>query len=313
VSTPNALSFWNSYYGTSGATANADIIGVHTYGYGDHIQSISSISRSSNTVTVTVNAHGFAVNTVVLISGVSPSTFNGTFTISSVTTNTFSFSQTGTTQSGSGGVVQNGPDQLQKALANFVATLSSGDQAKPLWVTEGQWGLNNATSDPATQEGYAPRWYAILWSAGVARANWYGWDFTNGSGVMWESTSHSGDDPCDGSGTPSYTCNPGAGYVNGNGQVFKIERDWMYNNKMSTLCANSGTVWTCTFTKPDTTTELMVWDSAQDKYTSTTATTSNFATPSGYTAYYDWFGTKTTGLTTGQNVAIGTRPILFVP
>ena len=134
---------------------------------------------------------------------------------------------------------------------------------------------------------------------------------------MWDSSSLTGDIACDGSGTPSYTCNPstepGAGYVDLNGQVYKIERDWMYNNKMSTLCANSLTVWTCTFTKPDTTTQLMVWDSAQDKYTSTTATTSNFATPAGYTAYYDWLGNKTTGLTTGQNVAIGTRPILFVP
>src|SRR3981081_895471 len=201
-------------------------------------------------------------------------------------------------------------------MATFVATLSTTDQAKPFWVTEGQWG-QSGTTDPDTREGYAPRWFAILWSAGVGRADWYGWDFTNGSGVMWDSTSQSGDIACDGSGIPSYTCNPstepGAGYVNKNGHAFKIARDWMYNNKMSTLCANSGTVWTCTFTKPDTTTQLMVWDSAQDKYTLTSPTTSNYPTPAGYTAYYDAFGNKTTGLTTGQNVAIGTKPILFVP
>jgi len=317
VSTPSAVTFWNSYYGTAGATDNADIIGVHTYGYGDHIQSIgaTALTRSdAHTVTVTATAHGFAANTVLLIANASPSSFNGTVTVKTSSANSFTYLQDGTNgQTGGGGTMQNGPDQLQQAISTFVAGLSTTDKAKALWVTEGQWGLNNATSDPDTQEGYAPRWYAILWSAGVARANWYGWDFTNGSGVMWESTFHTGDDKCDGTGTPSYTCNPATGYVNKNGQVFKIERDWMYNNKMSTLCANSGTIWTCTFTKPDTTTELMVWDSAQDKFTSTTPTTSNYATPAGYTAYYDAFGTKTTGLITGQNVAIGTKPILFVP
>jgi hypothetical protein len=319
MSSPNALSFWNSYYATSGATANADIISVHGYGYGDHIQALgtNSLVRSSNgqTVTVTLSSHGFVVNTVVLISGASPTSFNGTFTITATTTNTFTYSQSGTAnQQGSGGQVQNGPDQLQKALANFVATLSTTDKGKPFWVTEGQWGLASETTDPTTQKGYAPRWFAILWSAGVSRANWYGWDLTNGSGVMWQSSNVSGDIPCDGSGTPSYTCNPstepGAGYVEPNGEAFQVESNWMYNNKMTTLCSNIGSVWTCTFTTPGSTTQEMVWDSAQDKYTSATATYSNFNTPTGYSHYYDWMGTEHNA---GTTVPIGAIPILLVP
>jgi hypothetical protein len=323
------------YYQATGATANADIISVHTYRYGNYIQSLGctgcGIVRSNNTVTVTT-AHpngvsyppggglvnGFGVNSVVLISGVSPSSFNGTFTIATApgASNKFTFAQTGNNETGTGGTAQNGPDQLKQALANFVATLTTVDQAKPLWVTEGAWGVpttSPATTDPFTQQGYAMRWFAILSSAGVARAYWYGWDLGGGTGVMWNLTSG---DRCDGLGTPSYTCGPPPppGFLNLDALAYEIGQTWTLGNSMTTGCTNTGTVWTCGFIKPDSTKELMVWDSAQDNYLQTTLPThSNYPIPPGYTAYYDATGSKYAGFSTGQNVPIGAIPILLVP
>jgi len=344
LSSASALGKWvppDGYYATPGATTNADIIGVHSYRYGDYIQSLSctgcGIKRSRGTVTVTTankngvsgsGVNGFSFDSVVLISGVAPSSFNGTFTIDSapLSSNSFTFTQAGIDESGIGGTVQNSPDQLKQALANFVATLSSGDQAKPLWVTEGAWGVNNlsdpnpVTTDPTTQQGYAMRWYAILWAAGVSRATWYGWDLEQGTGVMWDYPGNVyQDSPCI-AGTFNPPCNPAteprAGYVDANGQAYQVAQSWMLNTSMSTGCTNGGTVWTCVFTTPAGTTELMVWDSAQDNYTPTPATYSNYPTPAGYTAYYKFSNgeeTKTSGLSPGESVEIGSIPILFVP
>jgi hypothetical protein len=51
----------------------------------------SSISGDGTVVTVTSNSHGYSVGDFVSISGSSPAGFNGTFEISSITSNTFTF------------------------------------------------------------------------------------------------------------------------------------------------------------------------------------------------------------------------------
>lgn len=65
----------------------------------------TSLSRTSNIVTVTVTAaHRFAVGNVITISGVTDTSFNGTFTVASVTGNTtFTYAQTGPNATSSGG------------------------------------------------------------------------------------------------------------------------------------------------------------------------------------------------------------------
>jgi len=130
---------------------------------------------------------------------------------------------------------------------------------------------------------------------------------------MWNLTSG---DRCDGLGTPSYTCGPPPppGFLNLDALAYEIGQTWTLGNSMTTGCTNTGTVWTCGFIKPDSTKELMVWDSAQDNYLQTTLPThSNYPIPPGYTAYYDATGSKYAGFSTGQNVPIGAIPILLVP
>ena len=69
--------------------------------------SISSISRSTNTVTVvTPIAHGFTNSQSVIIASVTggATSFNGTFTITYVDSTTFTYSQSGSNESGTGGI-----------------------------------------------------------------------------------------------------------------------------------------------------------------------------------------------------------------
>jgi hypothetical protein len=68
--------------------------------------SIDSISRSTNTVTVVTNiSHGFTNGQSVIVASVTGGTtsFNGTFTITYVDPTTFTYTQTGSDESGTGG------------------------------------------------------------------------------------------------------------------------------------------------------------------------------------------------------------------
>lgn len=99
---PYSVSEFEVYHATAGKTAylasNVSMV-KNTVG-------ISSISRSSNTVTVNTSvAHGFTTGDTAIISGVSGGTtaFNGTFTITVTSTTAFTYSQTGSNESGTGG------------------------------------------------------------------------------------------------------------------------------------------------------------------------------------------------------------------
>jgi hypothetical protein len=70
-------------------------VAVSAYRYYTSV-SVSGITRSSSTATATVNSHGLANGDPVTIAGATQSEYNGTFTVSNVTTNTFDYTVTGT-------------------------------------------------------------------------------------------------------------------------------------------------------------------------------------------------------------------------
>lgn len=57
-------------------------------------KSITNVSLSSNIATLTCNAHGYQVGDVVVVTELDNGVLNGTYTITSVTTNAFSYSRT---------------------------------------------------------------------------------------------------------------------------------------------------------------------------------------------------------------------------
>lgn len=88
-------------YGAYGAFEYGDLL----YGLDYGLVAITSAVRTSNVVTITTaTAHSFPVGMSVLISGVTNTSFNGTFTIASVpSSTTFTFAQTAGNASSSGG------------------------------------------------------------------------------------------------------------------------------------------------------------------------------------------------------------------
>jgi len=67
---------------------------------------ITAVSRSANGVTLTAAGHNVSAGNVVVVAGVTDSSFNGTFSVSSVTSNTVTYAQTAANASSSGGTVR---------------------------------------------------------------------------------------------------------------------------------------------------------------------------------------------------------------
>lgn len=101
---PAKFSFDSSASVTS-ANCSSDYVVYPLNVSGNVLASISSISRSSNVVTVTTSAnHNFLLGYAVTIAGVTDSSFNGAFFISSIpSSTTFTYSQTASNGSSSGG------------------------------------------------------------------------------------------------------------------------------------------------------------------------------------------------------------------
>lgn len=100
-------------------------------------KSVTNKALSSNVATLTANSHGFQVGDVVVVTGVD-ATFNGTFTLTAVTTNTFSYAKTATdvTSTSATGSVS-GPDHASGTIG-WAAPLS-GTVATPNGVGLEVW------------------------------------------------------------------------------------------------------------------------------------------------------------------------------
>jgi hypothetical protein len=100
VTPPNYISPETGQYGAYGAGDYGELL----YGLDYGLVSISTAVRTSNVVTITTAApHVFISGMSVLIAGVTDSSFNGTFTITVLTSTTFTYAQTATNASSSGG------------------------------------------------------------------------------------------------------------------------------------------------------------------------------------------------------------------
>lgn len=122
---------------------------------------IDTITRLTNVVTVTTEqSHDFSVGTEVVISGVPVGTFNGTFTVATVPdAYTFTYSQSGTNTSSTGGTAVNGyipadnrgmfiTDERHVALFG-----AEGVENRVAWSNQEDY-LDWDFADPTSQAGY---------------------------------------------------------------------------------------------------------------------------------------------------------------
>src|SRR5207248_3477250 len=125
--------------------------------------SISSVARSSNVVTVTTSAnHGFANGTWVLMAGVTDTSYNGVFKVTSIVDSThFTFNQVGAISSSSSGTVKT--DSGSHVYANAQRTFQKCS------ITSGQATLS--CTDANLYDDHQPGAAITVAGAGVAGAN----------------------------------------------------------------------------------------------------------------------------------------------
>jgi hypothetical protein len=183
---------------------------------------------------------------------------------------------------------QSPPEQVLK-IFNTLSTPLQGTKM-PVFDTEGSWGSNGSIpsiSDPDQQAAFTARYLLVQQSAGIARLYWYGWDYIKSdNGDLW---------------TPSGLTLAGVAY-----QQTEI---WMSGATLSTPCSASGSVWTCSYTRPGGYQALVVWDQSQTCRNGS-CTTSSFSLPSSpqFVQYQDL--ARNVHSVTGS-VAIGAKPILL--
>lgn len=156
-----------------------------------------------------------------------------------------------------------------------------GLTGKPLWCTEGSWGLQTQpgwqVTDQDEQAGFVGRYYLLSWSNGFSRLYWYAWDNAEW-GPLWDSTNG----------------------IHQAGIAYEQVYHWMVGAAMNAPCSVSGTVWTCGLVRPGGYQALAVWN---------TSGSSIYTPISQYTRYRDLTGNAFT--ITNRSVKIGFRPVLL--
>ena len=163
---------------------------------------------------------------------------------------------------------------------------SEGVSSLPLWDTESDWGNNSNLPDPDFEAAFLARFYLLQWSSNAVRFYWYQYGNTTFGSIL------TGND------------------LSGAGVAYGVLYNWMAGATLSSPCSDTGTVWTCHFTKPGGIQQQAVWDTSQT-CSNGTCGTSTYTPDSLYTRYQDLTGTITQ-VPAGTTVQIGAKPILLV-
>jgi hypothetical protein len=165
-------------------------------------------------------------------------------------------------------------DSTQALMARY------GIGAKPLWVTEANWGVLGLT--PAQQATYLAQLYIILWSKNVARCYWYSWD----NGLQWGGL---------------WTESDG---INAAGTAYGLLENWLVGSVRppSPCYQTADTTWHCTLTLPNGDPAEIVWNPNA---------TTKIATGSTFTVYRTLQNGAVNPIVASA-VSVGSEPILLV-
>ncbi|MGC2365868.1 MAG: cellulase family glycosylhydrolase, partial [Candidatus Sulfotelmatobacter sp.] len=183
------------------------------------------------------------------------------------------------------------PENVAAVLDNTRAVMATaGQQNKPLFDTEGSWGISSQMTDPDTQVAFTGRFYLIQLggtaaSKGFDKFYWYGWDYTD-TGEFYD---------------------PNTGMLSPAGVAYQQIYNWSVGATMSS-CTPAGTQWTCTFSRAGGYQAEAIWDTSQGCANGFCSTVSVIV-PAEYVQYRDLAG-NTTAIG-GNTVPVGSKPILL--
>jgi len=162
-----------------------------------------------------------------------------------------------------------------------------GLSGKPMFDTEGSWGLLTITdADADTQTAWLARWYLLqagLYATdNLQMAAWFTWGHPT--------TFHWGTIETD-SGAPTQA-----------GIAFNQVYTWLVGAEMKQPCGStSDGTWTCAITRPGGYSALAIWNTRGSK---------PYHPSTGYVDFRDLAG-KTSQITSGEAVTIDVKPILL--
>jgi hypothetical protein len=181
----------------------------------------------------------------------------------------------------------NHPEEIAVRIQNLRSVMTAYSITdKPIFDTEGSWGIFSNTYDPDQQVAFTGRSYLVHASALVDRYYWYGWDLLN-TGNFYSYETHA-------------VTAPGVAYQ----QLYQ----WLHGASPSGACTANGTVWTCGYTRANGYRALAVWDAAQT-CGGGSCTTTAYTVPAGFVQYRDLKGNLT--VLSGSQVPISLKPVLL--
>jgi hypothetical protein len=161
-----------------------------------------------------------------------------------------------------------------------------GQQSKPIFDTEGSWGVFSKMTDPDQQAAFVARHFLLQVAQQVNRFYFFGWDYDN-TGDLYNSST---------------------GKLNSAGVAYEQIYQWTLGAIPTAPCAYNGTVWTCSFTRSNGYQALAVWNPSET-CTNGLCTTKEFTLPIGYIQYRTISGNLTA--ITGAQLPVGIKPILL--
>jgi hypothetical protein len=183
------------------------------------------------------------------------------------------------------------PENVAAILDGIRAVMAAtGQQDKPLFDTEGSWGVSSRMTDREQQAEFTARFYLIQLggttaSRGFDKFYWFGWDYSN-TGEFY---------------------NPYTRQMTPAGVAYQQIYNWSKDAVMS-RCAPSGTRWSCGFTRSGGYEAEAIWDTSQN-CVKATCTALNMSVDPKYIQYRDLTGQVTTII--NNTVPVGGRPILL--
>jgi Glycosyl hydrolase catalytic core len=161
----------------------------------------------------------------------------------------------------------------------------SGLQDKPLFATEGSWGVTSMMTDPDLETAFTARFYLLQLSESVTRFYWFGYDYEN-TGEFFDPTTRK---------------------LSSSGVAYEQLYGWVVGSTLTEPCSSSGSRWSCHLTLSDGSPATILWDTAES-CSDGVCTTTDIPVSSSFTLYEDLLGNAFAIV--GHNVPIGLKPVL---
>jgi len=170
---------------------------------------------------------------------------------------------------------------MQMYLSNIHGILQPAELAKPLWNGEASYaekGFTNAYTDPDMAASFMARFYLINWSLNISGMAWYDWN--------------------------ELVAQPASVQT-----AYQQTYNWLANSSLSTPCAASGNVWSCSITQSGKQ-YLIMWDASQS-CANGSCTTGNQTVASQWTQYQDMTTASSPITISGHVVPVGIKPVVL--